>query len=415
MTQALDPAAAAATPGAVDTDPVAGAERLIARLAERASAHDADASFPSADMKDIRAEGLLGLLVPTELGGLGAGFEDYTRVAMALARGSGATALLFNMHASVTGALAGIPEEMAAAIGVPAEFFATRDRLLGAAAEGALYGVAITERGAGSRLWATETTYAREGEGFRLKGHKSVCSGAGHLDAYLVTARAAEVEEGAEPRISYFLVPGGAGMEVEHSWDPLGMRATASNGFSLDARVSADTLVGGVEGLVRLLAYAMPQWLVASYASVYVGVAQAALTEAVRHLEGRVVEGERGGLGRLASVRARLGRADAQVEGARLVLEEAGRRVDRAPGDPETNRWIYRAKLLAGDAAMDVAASLSEACGLGALRRGAALERIFRDARSGAIMPPSSDVCADYLGTAALGLDPATGSDVRPW
>ncbi|MEJ7729655.1 MAG: acyl-CoA dehydrogenase family protein, partial [Polyangiaceae bacterium] len=221
-----------------------------------------------------------------------------------------------------------------------------------------------------------------EGAGFRLKGHKSVCSGAGHLDAYLVTARAAEVEEGAEPRISYFLVPGGAGMEVEHSWDPLGMRATASNGFSLDARVSADTLVGGVEGLVRLLAYAMPQWLVASYASVYVGVAQAALTEAVRHLEGRVVEGERGGLGRLASVRARLGRADAQVEGARLVLEEAGRRVDRAPGDPETNRWIYRAKLLAGDAAMEVAASLSEACGLGALRRPEAMPMLLAAAES---------------------------------
>ncbi|MDP8977508.1 MAG: acyl-CoA dehydrogenase, partial [Actinomycetota bacterium] len=61
------------------------------------------------------------------------------------------------------------------------------------------------------------------------------------------------------------------------------------------------------------------------------------------------------------------------------------------------------------------AASLTEACGLGALRRGSDLERIFRDARSGAIMPPSSDVCADVLGTAALGLDPVTGSDVRPW
>jgi hypothetical protein len=43
------------------------------------------------------------------------------------------------------------------------------------------------------------------------------------------------------------------------------------------------------------------------------------------------------------------------------------------------------------------------------------LERLFRDARSGAVMPPSSDVCADVLGTAALGLDPVTGSDVRPW
>ena len=394
--------------------PLAAAERLTPRLAERAAGYDSDAAFPADDVGDLRAAGLLGLLVPGRLGGAGAGFEEYTRVAMALARGSGASALVFNMHASVTGALAGIPEDMAAALGVPAEFFATRDRFLRAAADGALYGVAITERGAGSRLWATQSTYAPEEGGFRLRGEKSVCTGAGHLDAYLLTARAAEAPDD-EPRVSYFLVPGDVALEVDDGWDPLGMRATASNGFTFDVHVPAEALVGGVEGLVRLLAYAMPQWLVASYASVYVGVAQAVLGEAVRHLEGRVVAGEKGGLGRLAAVRARLGRADAQAEAARLVLEEAGRRVDTAPGDPETNRWIYRAKLLAGDAAMDVAASLTEACGLGALRRGAALERIFRDARAGALMPPSSDVCADYLGTAALGLDPATGSDVRPW
>ncbi|HEY8338809.1 MAG TPA: acyl-CoA dehydrogenase family protein, partial [Egibacteraceae bacterium] len=169
------------------------------------------------------------------------------------------------------------------------------------------------------------------------------------------------------------------------------------------------------------LAYAMPQWLVASYAAVYVGVAQAALAAAVEHLSTRTVTHvgtttpTRGGLTRHAMVRQRVGRADAQVEAARVVLDEAARRVDAAPGDPDTNRWIYRAKLLAGDAAMEVAASLSEACGLGALRRGGELERLFRDARSGAVMPASSDVCADYLGTAALGLDPVTGTDSRPW
>ena len=62
-------------------------------------------------------------MVPTALGGLGASFADYAEVAYELARGNGATALVFNMHASVTGALAGIPVEMADAIGVPAEFF----------------------------------------------------------------------------------------------------------------------------------------------------------------------------------------------------------------------------------------------------------------------------------------------------
>jgi alkylation response protein AidB-like acyl-CoA dehydrogenase len=123
---------------------------------------------------------------------------------------------------------------------------------------------------------------------------------------------------------------------------------------------------------------------------------------------------ERGGLAKLASVRARIGRADAEVAAARLALERAADEVDARQGETDTNRWIYRAKLLAGDAAQRTAASVAEACGLGALRRGTALERIVRDARCGAIMPPTSDVCADVLGAAALDLDPFA-SDVRPW
>jgi alkylation response protein AidB-like acyl-CoA dehydrogenase len=106
-----------------------------------------------------------------------------------------------------------------------------------------------------------------------------------------------------------------------------------------------------------------------------------------------------------------VGRAEAEVRASRLALERAARLVDLRPGNPETNRWTYRAKLLAGDAAMRVAASMAEACGLGALRRGAPLERILRDARSGAIMPPSSDVAGDHLGATALGAE----DGLAPW
>jgi alkylation response protein AidB-like acyl-CoA dehydrogenase len=389
------------------------ADRLSPRFAERAAEYDRTAEFPKADVDDLRAEGFLGLLVPQSLGGAGAGFEDYVRVAMVLARGSPATALLYNMHAAVTGGLAGIPEALALALGAPPTFFEVRDRVLRAAVDGSMYGVAITEPEAGSRLSAMRTTY-EPSDGFRIRGFKSVVSGAGYLDAYLVAARAAE-SDGEDPVVSYFLVPATDGLMVDETWDPLGMRATISNGLHVDVEVSADALIGGVEGLVLPLAYTMPQWLVASYAAVYVGVAQGALEEAVRYLGGRVVAGERGGLTRLPAVRARLGRADAEIEGARLAVEEAARLVDQHPGEPETNRAIFRAKLLAGDAAMRVTASLTEACGLGALQRGEALERIFRDARMGALMPPSSDVCASYLGVTALGLDPMTSQDPRPW
>ncbi len=388
-------------------DAVVKAQRIAPLLRKRAEQYDAAAEFPNQDLEDIRTEGLLSLLVPQELGGMGATFEDYVQVAMALASGSGSTALIFNMHACVTGALATLPRQLLENLGVDESFFAVRDDILRGAVDGAAYGVAVTEKEAGSRLSALRTEYGREGDGYWIRGHKSVCSGAGHLDGYLVAARSSETS-GGDAAVSYFLVPRGPGIEVHETWDPLGMRATASNELDLDVRVPSDALLGGMEGLVLPLAHLMPQWLVASYAAVYVGLARSAVDEAVTYVNERVVVGRRGGLADLPVVRSRLGRADTDVEAARLVLEEAARRIDAAPGERDTNRWIYRAKLVAGDVAMTVAATVTEACGLGALRRGSALERIFRDARSGAIMPPSSDVCADYLGTATLGLDPVT-------
>jgi len=420
MTELADrPSAGGVAPSPADL--LAAAERLAPRFAARAADYDRDAEFPDLDIADLREAGLLGLLVPARLGGAGAGFLDYTRIAVALARGGGASALVFNMHACVTGALAGVPEELARSLGAPDSFFAVRDEVLRSAAEGALYGVAITEREAGSRLSSMRTTYRRQEDGYRIRGDKSVTTGAGRVDAALVAARAADAGEGEDPRISYFLVPRGPGVAVRRSWDPLGMRATASHGLVIDTVVPDDALVGGIEGLAVLMAYALPQWLVASYAAVYVGLALAVVDESAAYLQGRVAhatggggQAEQGALTGLAAVRARIGRAEAQAQAARLVLEEAARLVDAAPGEPETNRMVYRAKLLAGDAAMDVTASCTEACGLGALGRGSALERLYRDARSGAVMPPSSDVCADVLGTAALGLDPYAAA-VKPW
>jgi alkylation response protein AidB-like acyl-CoA dehydrogenase len=383
-------------------DPLVAARRLAPLFAERAAEHDRAASFPAADFADLRVAGLLGLMVPTRLGGSGAGFADYAEVAMALATGNGATALIFNMHASVTGAMALTPDEVARALGVPETYFGMRDRVLKAAAGGAFYAVAMSERGAGSRLSQIATTYEKVADGWRIKGSKAFCSGAGNADGYLVAARSGD-------KVSQFLVPAGiSGITVEETWDSLGMRATASHDIHFDVTVPADALLGGIEGLGVLLAQVMPQWLVASYAGVYAGVAQAALDAAVAYV------GERG-LARLPAVRARLGRADAAVAATREVVREAARRVDSAPGEPETNRWVWRAKLLAGQTAAEVASSLLEACGTGASRRGHPLERLYRDARCGSLQPATSDVCADWLGYAALGLDPENAAEVARW
>ncbi|GAA4933024.1 acyl-CoA dehydrogenase family protein [Actinoplanes utahensis] len=380
------------------------ARRLTPRFTARAADHDREGAFPEADFADLREAGFFGLMVPARLGGAGAGFAEYAEVAYELARGNGATALIFNMHAAVTGALSGVSDELAEALGLPREALEARDEHLKAAAGGSWYAVAMSERGVGSRLSRMATTYQPVDGGYRITGAKTFCSGAGHADAYLIAARSA-----ADPtQVSQFLVPAGDGLTVEPTWDALGMRATASHDLHIDVTVPASALLGGMEGLALAVAQMAPHWMVASYAAVYVGVARAAVDAAIEHVKAR-------GLDALPAVRARIGRADAAVAAAHLTVREAARRVDEAPGDPDTNRWVWRAKLLAGTTAADVAASMLEAAGTSAMRRGHPLERLYRDARAGSLQPATSDVCADWLGVDALGGDPDADGVAPRW
>ncbi|MFV2020589.1 acyl-CoA dehydrogenase family protein [Micromonospora sp. LOL_023] len=389
----------------MDADAVAAARRLVPRFAARAGEQDRTGAFPVADFADLRQEGLFGLMVPARLGGRGAGFADYAEVAFELARGNGASALVYNMHASVTGALGAVDDDLAESLGLPDEALAARDRLLAAAAAGSWYAVAMSERGAGSRLSRLSTTYHRVDGGFQIKGAKAFCSGAGHANGYLVAARHADDQS----IVSQFLVPADTpGLRVEPTWDSLGMRATSSHDLHLDVTVAPDTLLGGVEGLALVVAELMPHWMVASYAAVYAGVARAAVDAAVAHLTDR-------GLTHLPAVRARIGRADAAAASALLMVREAARRVDAEPGDPQTNQWVWRAKLVAGDTAAEVAASMLAAAGTSATRRGHPLERLYRDARCGALHPPTSDVCADWLGVATAGGDPDRDGSAPRW
>jgi len=395
------------------------ARGVVDGLAARAADADRDGELPAADLDDLRGAGLLGLLVPTRFGGSGGGFADWVDAARVLAAGSGATALALNMHTSVVGALARTPDDLARAIGAPESFFAARDQTLAAAAAGAFIAVAMSERGAGSRLSELRTRYQPQGDGYRITGVKSFCSGASHADVFFVAARTEEAGGESVPppaaTVSHFLVPRGPGVSVEPNWDTLGMRGTGSHDVRLDVWVPADALVGGVAGLSLLVAQVMPQWLVASYAAVYAGVGRAVFDAGIEHARGRVGTGLARGLAGLPAVRARFGQADAALSALDAVVDECARRVDADPGSPSTNRWVWRAKLLAGRTAQDVAASIVEACGTSVTRRGHPLERLYRDARCGSLQPATSDVCADWLGLAALGGDPEADADVARW
>ena len=62
-------------------------------LAPRAAKHDREATFPIENFRDMHPEGLLGICIPKEYGGLGADYQTYSLAASELGRYCGATAL----------------------------------------------------------------------------------------------------------------------------------------------------------------------------------------------------------------------------------------------------------------------------------------------------------------------------------
>src|SRR5918999_5198539 len=81
---------------------------LAAEFAERAGEHDRDASFPFENYERMRETGYLGLTVPEELGGMGAGLYELLLAQERLATGCSSTALAVNMHVSPIGQLASL-------------------------------------------------------------------------------------------------------------------------------------------------------------------------------------------------------------------------------------------------------------------------------------------------------------------
>ena len=76
---------------------------LLARIRERAAAHDRDNTFPEQDLAELTAAGYLSILVPRELGGAGLALADASVLQQRLAGAAPATALAINMHLVWTG------------------------------------------------------------------------------------------------------------------------------------------------------------------------------------------------------------------------------------------------------------------------------------------------------------------------
>jgi alkylation response protein AidB-like acyl-CoA dehydrogenase len=368
-------------------DLVALAASVAPGIAERAAAYDDADAFADTDLKELVAAGYTALTVPADLGGHGGSALDLVAAQARLAQASPATALAVNMHLHGVGILA---EAMRPA----AEPF-LRQVVTG----GAVLGGGFSEPASGGNWWYQATTAEPAPGGWRLRGHKTFFTGFPGLTHLFLTA-AVETPAGREP--IGFLVPKPAeGIRVAGEWKAMGMRATASHALLIeDLYIPDECVVGRGLGIAgSFLACAHWSWL--SFASVFLGAAEAAHEHVRQTLPARRNEGLGQGLAELPGVQQAVGKMRMLLDAARAALYEAAR---RPVSDPvEHYGRMAGAKLFACEAALEVCTlALRTAGGSGYLRSGP-LERLLRDAHAGLLLPPSHDATLQWLGRVELG------------
>jgi alkylation response protein AidB-like acyl-CoA dehydrogenase len=360
-------------------------------FAARAERHDREASFPYEDFDDLREAGFLGLCIAKRYGGLGASFADYCRVANELARHSPATALSFNMHC-VTMLLTG---QIADDLTFTEHELATLERRRRLLYDGVIDGGAIHAQpfSEGNARGATEgiATVAEPTEGgFLVTGRKIFASLSEAAQVHNIVARAP-----GDERVRFLGVPAGApGLTIEGPWDPVGMRATLSRTLVFDrVAVPADHEWLPAGGFDQAATRWPHFYLTLSFA--YLGLMRAVLDETASNLQ-RTARG--------SAPMKQHGWAQLQLryEQARALqhsaVDEAG--VDPTP-DELSRAWAALVTVMEG--APEVASLGLRLAGGRALLKPEPLERLYRDARCGAVMLPwSVEVCLERLGRAGL-------------
>lgn len=245
--------------------------------------------------------------------------------------------------------------------------------------------LALTEPDVGSDLKAITTTIVQDGGHLRLDGHKSFITNAGDAAFYTVLGREGE-------GYSLVFVPADTpGVEVRQGPRLLAPHIIGDVVFQ-DVKLPAEYRVGAPGEAFRLVLATLATFRV-SVAGAAVGLAQAALDEALRHTTERHQFGAP--LATLGPIPHLLGTSWMEIEQARTLTYRAAA---RAAADPLGNLDLSSmAKVAATETAGRVTDRAVQMFGRFGVVAGSTIERLYRNARPMRIYEGGNEVLLGQL------------------
>jgi acyl-CoA dehydrogenase len=375
------------------------AAEVAARFAD---AVDREGRFPQEAFDAIRGQRLLGILIPTAMGGDGASFAETVDVCYILGRACASSAMIYAMHQVKVACL------VRHAGGNP-----WQEGLQRKIAEKQLLMASSTTEGAnGGNIRSSEAAIQVKDSRIALERNASVISYGEHADGIVTTARRAEAAASSDQVLVAFLKEDYT-LERTQSWDTLGMRGTCSIGFVLRAQGEPDQILP--EPYDRIHAQTMMPVAHLFWSAAWSGVAAGA----VQRARAFVRKAARAAEGKLPPAAAHLTRARVSLETLRGVLQAAVRKFERHAADKQSLNAIdvqialNFLKVEASELAVAIVLSAMRACGLSGYRNDSefTMGRYLRDILSSPIMINNDRILADSQGAVLMSDVPAGLSD----
>ena len=347
-------------------------------IAPRASAVDLEGEYPFDYFEAFRDAGLLGLAIPREYGGVGAGTLGLALAIEEVAKYCCTAGLILLTSRLPTAGilLAGTLEQ--------------KERYVRGVAEGRRRGCfALTEPEAGSDAAAITTTAVRDGDSYVLNGVK-IWAGQATVADFAVVVAKTDPQAGAQG-VSVFLVDlPNPGFRIVHELPKLGVLGVPVVEIDLhDCRVPVSALLGeeikGFRIVMRKLNVVRP--LVAARG---IGLAEGAASYALAYARQRRTFGRP--IIEHQAVAFKLAEMAMQVESARLLTYQAAWLVDQGKSDRDIAHFLSIAKATASEMAVRVSEEAIQILGGYGYLKDYAPERYYRDAKQLTIVEGTSEI-----------------------
>ncbi len=376
------------------TDELLALQETCRRIAQdkvkpRAREIDETGEYPQDLFEVFRDAGLLGLCIPTELGGGGAGILGLTIAIEEVAKYSNTASLMLLLTRLPTGPvmIAGNDEQ--------------KRQYLTPVAEGTQRAAfCLSEPQAGSDVMGMRTKAVQDGDEWVLNGTKCWISGVVQADWYTVFAKTSDdVTARAHDAISAFI--------VERSWDgvevgsvdrKMGVRGVDTGELLLsNVRVPAANVIGEIGGF-QLAMHGLNSMrpIVAARG---IGLAEGALMYATEYVKERAAF--RKTIADMQGIQWEIAKLATEIEAARLLTYRAAWMADRGQYTKEFVPKLSMAKYYATEVAVKASGLALQLLGAAGYMKDHPTELWYRDAKQLTIVEGTSQV---QLGLIARGV-----------